>query len=72
MKVETWSWGFSYLCPKCETWVGYHSPSATPTHLTYTIDLRTRSHLPKELLARFVCETCGEDLTIEVAEFGRG
>lgn len=72
MNVETWGWGFSYLCPKCKTWTAYHSPTATPKYLSYTINFQTHSRLPQMLLARFDCDTCGEDLTIEVAEFGRG
>ena len=71
MKVETWAWGFSYLCPKCETWAGYHKAEAQPKYLSYTIDIRSRERSPKELLARFDCENCGTDLTIEVAEFSR-
>lgn len=63
MKVETWSWGFSFLCPKCKTWTGYHQPIAIPKRLDVTI-----AH---HLIARFDCETCGEDLSIEVAEFNQ-
>ncbi len=71
MIVENWSWGFSFLCPKCKMWASYHSPTEQPKYLSYTIDLHNNMK-PKELLARFDCDNCGEDLTIEVAEFPGG
>lgn len=68
-KVTTWNWGFSYLCPHCRAWTAYHSATAQPKFLSYTIDYASTRRRPKALIARFDCETCGADLSIEVAEF---
>lgn len=59
-----WEWGFSFLCPHCQTWNSYHCPRSQPVRLTRWVNLGSE---PDTIAAILKCEDCDGEVQCPIS-----